>query len=256
MCKGYNDFPIEWGDLKEDFVSENNFLHPYLPQIWLPLVRDFFNDNHWHLLNKFLSQEYQTELVYPPKELIFSALAPTHPLDIKVVILGQDPYHNENQAHGLAFSVLPEQKIPPSLKNIYKELNTDLGMTIPAHGFLEAWAQQGVLLLNTVLTVRAHQPASHQKQGWEQFTDYLIQKLSESNPHLVFVLWGNFAQKKKKLIDAKKHTLICGVHPSPLSAHRGFFNSKPFSKVNQALKNHQQKAINWELPPLEMLRDP
>lgn len=199
----------------------------------------------------FLAQEQQHAPIYPPLPQIFQALEYCDPVEIKVVILGQDPYHGAGQSHGLAFSVQPGTKIPPSLKNIYQELHADLGCAIPRHGYLADWAKQGVLLLNAMLSVRAQNAGSHQKIGWEKITDALISGLSAQSEHLVFVLWGSFAHKKAALI-AAKHTIIKSVHPSPLSAHRGFLGSRPFSKVNTALVAHQQSAINWCLEPIHV----
>jgi uracil-DNA glycosylase len=179
---------------------------------------------------------------------IFEALEKTPYEKVKVVILGQDPYHGMNQAHGLSFSVQPGVKIPPSLKNIYKELADDLGIPPVTHGYLTSWAEQGVLLLNTVLTVREGQAYSHRGKGWEQLTDAIIQKLNEREQPIVFILWGKPAQQKMTMIDTQKHIIIRSVHPSPLSAHRGFFGSKPFSKTNDALIALGETPINWQLP--------
>ncbi|MEO2281602.1 uracil-DNA glycosylase [Pseudoalteromonas pernae] len=187
--------------------------------------------------------------VYPPQELVFEAFRATAFEDVKVVILGQDPYHGPNQAHGLCFSVLPGVKPPPSLANMYKELAQDIdGFTIPKHGYLQSWAQQGVLLLNTVLTVEEGQAHSHKHLGWEQFTDVVIEKLNEFGEGIVFLLWGAHAQKKGKRIDTTKHIVLSGPHPSPLSAHRGFFGCKHFSKANEALLSQGKEPINWLLP--------
>ena len=180
-------------------------------------------------------------------ELTFAALNTTSLENVKVVILGQDPYHNYNQANGLSFSVKNGVTIPPSLKNIFKELQSDLGYKIPTSGNLELWAKQGVLLLNATLTVRAHKPGSHQKIGWETFTDKIISLISEKYEHIVFILWGNFAQQKVKLIDEKKHFIIKSVHPSPFSARNGFFGSKPFSKCNEYLTSVKKENIDWNL---------
>ncbi|MEO2268075.1 uracil-DNA glycosylase [Pseudoalteromonas sp. YIC-656] len=187
--------------------------------------------------------------VYPPQELVFEAFRATAFEDVKVVILGQDPYHGPNQAHGLCFSVLPGVKPPPSLANMYKELAQDIdGFTIPKHGYLQSWAQQGVLLLNTVLTVEEGQAHSHKHLGWEEFTDVVIEKLNEFGEGIVFLLWGAHAQKKGKRIDTTKHIVLSGPHPSPLSAHRGFFGCKHFSKANEALLSQGKEPINWLLP--------
>lgn len=184
----------------------------------------------------------------PPQEHVFASLQAT-PLDkVKVLVLGQDPYHDIGQAHGLCFSVLPGVKLPPSLKNIYKELQADLGIEPVEHGYLMSWARQGILLLNTVLTVRAHEAHSHRKQGWETFTDAVIETVAAKSSPVVFVLWGNPAQKKKPLIDHERHVVIESPHPSPLSAHRGFLGSQPFSKINQALREANLDEIVWRLP--------
>jgi len=217
-----------------------------IPPAWQPHWRTPALQAHWQKLNGFLQHEWQHETVYPPRAEIFAALALTPPEAVKVLILGQDPYHNPGQAHGFSFSVPAGVPLPPSLKHIYAELQSDLGLSPPAQGSLIPWAQQGVLLLNTVLTVRAHQPASHQKQGWETLTDALIASLSAQQPHMVFVLWGRFAQHKSRWIDSR-HSLIQSAHPSPLSAYRGFFGSRPFSAVNQALQAHGQSPIDWQL---------
>ncbi|MEM9463140.1 MAG: uracil-DNA glycosylase [Myxococcota bacterium] len=193
----------------------------------------------------FVERERAQHSVFPPSGQVLSAFTLTPFDQVKVVILGQDPYHDDGQAHGLSFSVEPGIAIPPSLRNIYKELASDLGIDSPSHGNLVKWAQQGVMLLNTVLTVRAHQAHSHRKRGWERFTDAAITALSKHRDHVVFVLWGKPAQKKKKLIDARTHTVLEANHPSPLSARKGFFGSKPFSAVNAALAAHGQDPIDW-----------
>jgi uracil-DNA glycosylase len=185
------------------------------------------------------------------RQLFDEFSAPYTPFEkVKVVILGQDPYHGPGQAHGLCFSVRPGVKPPPSLKNIYKELKTDVGIQTPDHGYLISWADQGVLLLNSVLTVREGEAASHQKKGWEQFTDRAIHLLNEKRENIVFVLWGAYAQKKAQFVDRKKHLVLESVHPSPLSASRGFFGTRPFSKINKYLESKGLDPINWELPPL------
>lgn len=190
----------------------------------------------------------QGVVVYPPADEVFSAFSSTEFSDVKVVIIGQDPYHGPNQAHGLCFSVKPGIKPPPSLANMYKELVQDIeGFEIPNHGYLQSWAEQGVLLLNTVLTVREGQAHSHKKLGWEQFTDAVIDKLNTHRDGLVFLLWGSHAQKKAKNIDRSRHHVLTAPHPSPLSAHRGFFGSRPFSQANQILLEQQQQPINWKL---------
>lgn len=194
-----------------------------------------------------INQAYAQNSIFPLKEHIFQALELT-PLDrVKVLILGQDPYHNENQAHGLAFSVMPGVGIPPSLANIYKELHNDLGCDIPNHGHLRKWAEQGVLLLNTVLTVKAHEPNSHQGIGWELFTDAIIRKINEQDRPIVIFLWGKPAQKKQALLTHPKHLILKAPHPSPLSAYRGFFGCKHFSKANAFLKASHQSIIDWDL---------
>lgn len=197
-------------------------------------------------LMTFLDSEYENNEIFPPKEYIFHAFDTT-PLDkVKVVILGQDPYHDNGQAHGLSFSVNKGVKIPPSLVNIYKELESDLNITPPCHGFLENWAKEGVLLLNTVLTVRAHEAHSHKNKGWEVFTDAMINRVNHKDEPVIFILWGAPAQKKRKMIDESKHLVIAAPHPSPLSSYRGFFGSKPFSKCNDFLNDKGYKGIDWE----------
>jgi uracil-DNA glycosylase len=218
-----------------------------LPKDWQGLLKAEFDQPYMQSLQAFLTAEQeQGKVIYPPADQIFTAFNLTPLTDVKVVILGQDPYHGPNQAHGLSFSVPSHvTKIPPSLKNIYKELNADLGIPIAATGDLIRWAEQGVLLLNAMLTVEARNAGSHQKQGWETFTDKVIQLLSERCEGVVFVLWGAYAQKKSILIDDSKHLVIKGIHPSPLSAHRGFFGSKPFSHINQYLADSGEAKIDW-----------
>ncbi|WP_407371156.1 uracil-DNA glycosylase [Carnobacterium sp.] len=215
---------------------------------WLPILQEQTNTTSYHLLKEFLVQEYQETIVYPKMHHIWQAFEWTPYNEVKVVILGQDPYHGPNQAHGLSFSVLPTVKIPPSLVNIYKELESDLGIAPVKHGYLESWAKQGVLLLNTVLTVRKGQAHSHKGKGWETLTDAVIKKLSDRDQPIVFILWGNPSIKKRVLIDESKHVVLTSVHPSPLSAYRGFFGSKPFSKANEALIKFGEEPINWQLP--------
>ncbi len=195
-------------------------------------------------LNEFLDNEYRNNICYPKKELIYNAFNLTKYEDVKVVILGQDPYHEPNQAHGLAFSVLCE-KLPPSLKNIYKEMESDLNININQDGNLEYLARQGVLLLNTILTVRKGEAASHQNKGWEIFSDNVLSYLNKRNTPMVFILWGNYAKKKIPLINNPKHFIITSAHPSPLSCYNGFFGSKPFSKTNEFLKSNLMGEINW-----------
>lgn len=195
----------------------------------------------------WLDQEYREFIVYPPRDLLFQALKLTSYQETKVVILGQDPYHGPGQAHGLSFSVLPGVKTPPSLRNIYKELSSDLGIHIPATGDLTPWAKRGVLLLNNVLTVRDGLAGSHQGKGWEQFTNAVIEALNDRDQPLVFLLWGNHAQKKGAKIDESKHKVIATAHPSPLAARRGFFGSRPFSRINEFLESQQQEPIDWKI---------
>ncbi|MHA6258929.1 uracil-DNA glycosylase [Sporosarcina sp. CAU 1771] len=212
---------------------------------WDEVLADEFEKLYFRELRAFLKKEYVDELIYPQEEELGTAFQLTPFNEVKVVILGQDPYHGPGQAHGLSFSVKPGVKHPPSLRNIFKELHTDLGCGIPEDGTLTGWAEEGVLLLNTVLTVRAGQAHSHKGRGWETFTDEIIMRLSEREAPIVFVLWGRPAQEKKKLIDETKHTVIEAFHPSPLSASRGFFGSRPFSKVNQILEARGEKSIEW-----------
>ncbi|WP_367277192.1 uracil-DNA glycosylase [Oceanispirochaeta sp.] len=200
-------------------------------------------------LHQFLLEEKQNgKILFPPGSQIFYALDRTPFEDVKVVILGQDPYHGPGQAHGLCFSVQPGVNPPPSLVNIYKEMESDLGLRAPGHGCLSSWADQGVLLLNSVLTVEAHRAASHQGRGWEQFTDRVIRELEEKREHLVFILWGAYARKKGSFIRRDRHLVIESPHPSPLSSYRGFFGSKPFSRTNAYLEETEQAPVVWELP--------
>ncbi len=214
---------------------------------WEVLLRTEMEKEYYQKLRGFLINEYKTKIIYPDMFSIFNALHYTSYRDTKVVILGQDPYHGPNQAHGLAFSVNPGVRIPPSLLNIYKELKTDLGCYIPNNGYLKKWADQGVLLLNTSLTVRASDANSHSKIGWEIFTDYVIKMLNEREEAVIFILWGNNAKSKIRLITNSRHYIIKSVHPSPLSANRGFFGSRPFSKANQILESLEKKAIDWQI---------
>ncbi|MGM0156640.1 uracil-DNA glycosylase [Enterococcus sp. AZ191] len=215
---------------------------------WQDVLADEFEKPYYHLLRDFLKKEYKTQKIHPDMYHIFEALELTPYEKVKVVILGQDPYHGANQAHGLSFSVQPGVKIPPSLNNIYKELQSDLGIKPVNHGNLVSWAKQGVLLLNTVLTVREGQAYSHRGQGWERLTDTIIEKLNEREQPVVFILWGKPAQEKMKMIDRSKHIILTSSHPSPLSAHRGFLGSKPFSKTNDALLALGEQPIDWQLP--------
>lgn len=215
---------------------------------WAPILKPLFQQDYMKELSAFVQQERQHLEIFPPQNLVFNAfrLTPFH--EIKVVILGQDPYHNVGQAHGLSFSVPSGIAFPPSLRNIFAELATDIpGFQIPNAGDLTKWAKQGVLLLNATLTVRAHQAGSHQKQGWETFTDQIIEKTSAELDGVVFLLWGSYAQKKSVLIDSKKHLILKSVHPSPLSVYRGFFGSKHFSQANAYLSAKGKKPIDWTL---------
>ena len=214
---------------------------------WNELLKDEFSKDYYLSLREFLKNEYTTKIIYPDKYDIFNALHYTSYKDVKVVILGQDPYHGPNQAHGLSFSVSPGVKIPPSLLNIYKELNSDLGCYIPNNGYLKKWADQGVLLLNTSLTVRAGEANSHKNKGWEIFTDKIISLINEKTDPVVFLLLGNNAINKKKLITNKQHLILSSAHPSPLSASRGFFGSKPFSKINKFLVSVNKAPIDWQI---------
>lgn len=215
---------------------------------FLELYNQEKEKEYFKRLAEFVNYEYKHYAVYPPKDSIFSALKACELENIKVVILGQDPYHNENQAHGMCFSVPTSQKeIPPSLINIYKELNSDLGCYIPNNGYLKKWADQGVLLLNTVLTVRAHNANSHAGRGWEIFTDKVIETLNNSDQPLVFLLWGKPAQSKIKLLNNPKHLILTAPHPSPLSSYRGFFGCKHFSKANNYLEKHNLTPIDWQI---------
>ena len=219
-----------------------------LPESWTPIVGDESTKPYFVSLQKFLAAERAQHHVFPPEVRVFTALELTPLEDARVVILGQDPYHDVGQAHGLAFSVLPGVKLPGSLRNIFKELKGDIGCTMPKHGSLIPWAEQGVLLLNAILTVRAHQANSHRGKGWEAFTDAIIQRLSDRTEPIIFVLWGKPAQAKKKLIDTNKHVVLESPHPSPLSAHAGFFGSKPFSKINHTLQSWGKPPIDWQIP--------
>jgi len=212
---------------------------------WKERLNDEFEKPYFTELTNFVKAEYTTQKIYPPGKLIFNAFEKC-PFDkVKVVILGQDPYHEPGQAHGLCFSVPDGISFPPSLQNIFKEIKNDLEIPIPKSGNLECWAEQGVFLLNATLTVRAHQAGSHQKKGWETFTDHVIHLLSESGDHLVFVLWGAYAQRKGELIDSSKHLVLKSVHPSPLSAHRGFFGNHQFSTANKYLIANGKEPISW-----------
>ncbi len=213
---------------------------------WNPLLRGEFDKPYWVDLQQFVAGERQRHTVYPPHEDVFAALHLTPFAATRVVILGQDPYHGPRQAHGLAFSVRRGVAVPPSLVNIHRERADDVGVAAPGHGNLEAWARSGVLLLNASLTVRAGQAGSHQGRGWETFTDEVIRTVADRSEHAVFILWGSSARRKKPMIPGH-HTTIESSHPSPLSAHRGFFGSKPFSRANAALRAHDQPEIDWSL---------
>lgn len=215
---------------------------------WNDYLMEEMQKPYYRELREFLKQEYSTRQIFPDMYNIFNALHYTSLADTKVVILGQDPYHGDGQAHGLSFSVLPNVPPPPSLINIFKELNDDLGCTVPNNGCLKPWAEQGVLLLNTVLTVRAHVANSHRGKGWEQFTDRIIEILNQREKPMAFILWGTPARRKKEMITNPAHFVVESPHPSPLSAYGGFFGSHPFSKVNEFLQNTGQEPINWQLP--------
>ena len=218
---------------------------------WLEPLTPEFRKPYYAKLYKTIREEYNSRQIFPNADDIFNAFSFTPLSDVKAVILGQDPYHNDGQAHGLCFSVKPDVDVPPSLVNIYKELNEDLGCYIPNHGYLKKWADQGVLLLNTVLTVRAHQANSHRGIGWEEFTDAAIRVLNEQDRPIVFILWGRPAQTKKAMLNNPKHLVLEAPHPSPLSAYRGFFGSRPFSKTNEFLKQHGVAPIDWQIENIE-----
>lgn len=219
-----------------------------IPRGWQKILVAETKKTYYHKLKKFLEKERQKYKIFPAEQDIFAALKLTPFNKTKVLLLGQDPYHDDGQAHGLCFSVRRGVPPPPSLVNIYKELQSDIGCRIPPHGHLVYWAKQGVLMLNAVLTVRAHQAGSHRQQGWEIFTDAIIQALNARSQPVVFLLWGNYAREKTKFIDRQKHVIIQSAHPSPLSAHNGFFGSRPFSKTNAALRKFGAPAIDWEIP--------
>jgi len=215
---------------------------------WLDAIGDELKKPYYLELDDFVKREYESELIFPPADDVFNAFHLTPLSRVKVLILGQDPYHNDNQAHGLSFSVPEDQKtIPPSLKNIYKELQDDLGCYIPNNGYLKKWADQGVLLLNTVLTVRAHQANSHQGKGWEQFTDAVIRAVDAVDRPIVIILWGKPAQKKKTMLTNPKHLVLESAHPSPLSAYRGFFGSRVFSRTNTFLEENGIEPVDWQI---------
>lgn len=221
-----------------------------IPQSWQGVLADEVKQPYFQALEQFVAEERKTHTVFPPEGEVFTALRLTPYPDVKVFILGQDPYHDDSQAHGLAFSVRPGVTPPPSLKNIFKELETDLGCRVPNNGYLAAWAAQGVLLLNAVLTVRAHTPNSHKGHGWEIFTDAVLRAVGQRPDPVVFVLWGAYARKKAGLIDTNRHVITESAHPSPLSARLGFFGSRPFSKINAALRQAKKGEVEWQLPDL------
>ena len=214
---------------------------------WNHLLADEFTSSYWRKLQEFITLERNLHQVFPAPENVFTALELTSFANTRIVILGQDPYHGPGQAHGLAFSVQHGTRIPPSLRNIYQELSSDIGCAVPLHGDLTAWAQQGVLLLNTTLTVRTGQAASHQGHGWEIFTDHIIRELNNKTEQVIFILWGATSRKKANLIDVQRHVIIESAHPSPLSARHGFFGSRPFSRANAALVKNGREPINWIL---------
>lgn len=222
-------------------------INPTIEKSWKQVLSEEFNKEYFTQLKLFLVNEKNNHTIYPPGSEIFSAFNYTPFNNVKVVILGQDPYHGPGQANGLSFSVKEGVRKPPSLQNIFKELKNDLGIEIVENGNLEKWAKQGVLLLNATLTVRAHTAGSHQKKGWENFTDATIKKLSDQKDKLVFILWGNYARAKKEIINSNKHHIIESPHPSPFSADRGFFGSKPFSRTNEYLKRNEIEEIDWRL---------
>lgn len=221
---------------------------PPIPAPWRPLLRGETAQPYWADLERFVDRERRAHEVYPPADEVFTALALTPPDAVKALVLGQDPYHGAGQAHGLAFSVRPGMPVPASLRNIFKELHADVGVPRPAHGSLVPWARQGVLLLNAVLTVRAGEPNSHRDRGWERFTDAVIRAVNDRPQRVVFVLWGAYAQKKRALVDESRHAILTAAHPSPLAARKGFFGSRPFSRVNAALREAGEDGIDWSLP--------
>lgn len=214
---------------------------------WLNEIGEEFKKPYYKDLYEFVKNEYNDYTIYPEADDVFKTFQLTQVKDLKVVILGQDPYHNVGQAHGLCFSVKPGINTPPSLVNIYKELEDDLGCKIPNNGYLVKWAKQGVLMLNTVLTVRAHQANSHKGKGWERFTDAVIEAVNKQDKAIVFILWGSPARRKRAMLNNPKHLIIEAPHPSPLSSYRGFFGSKPFSKTNDFLKEHNIEPIDWQI---------
>lgn len=230
-----------------DFTEKEDRKMAAISNDWLAPLTPEFAKPYYRELYKKVKEEYATHMIFPPSDEVFSAFELTPLADVKVVILGQDPYHNVGQAHGLCFSVKPDVEIPPSLVNIYKELHDDLGCYIPNNGYLVKWAKQGVLMLNTVLTVRAHQANSHRGIGWEEFTNAAIRVLNEQDRPIVFILWGSPAQRKKEMLNNPKHLILEAPHPSPLSAYRGFFGSKPFSQTNAFLEKNGLTPIDWQI---------
>lgn len=220
---------------------------PAISNDWLVALKDEFRKPYYRELFNTVTKEYQERQIFPPADDIFNAFHLTPLKNVKVVILGQDPYHNVGQAHGLCFSVKKGVAVPPSLVNIYKELQDDLGCAIPDHGYLTKWAEQGVLMLNTVLTVRAHEANSHRGIGWEEFTDAAIEALNKEDRPIVFILWGSPAQRKARMLNNPNHLILKAPHPSPLSAYRGFFGSKPFSQTNAFLSSHELEPIDWQI---------
>ncbi|QGJ69044.1 Uracil-DNA glycosylase [Planctomycetales bacterium 10988] len=225
-------------------------LQELLPEDWRVALREEFEKEYFQKLEEFVAKERAEQTIFPPQGDEFAALKWTPLAEVKVLLLGQDPYHGPGQAHGASFSVLPEVRTPPSLRNIYKELKEDLHHPIPNHGYLKHWAEQGVLLLNAVLTVRASKANSHKGKGWESFTDAIIRVVNEKPSRVVFLLWGGYARKKAPLIDTTRHRILESAHPSPLSAKNGFFGSRPFSYTNQLLEEVGKEPINWEIPKI------
>lgn len=223
---------------------------PGLTGEWQEALKEEFSKDYYRKLFLFIREQYNKVLVFPPADEIFTAFHLTPLNKVKAVIIGQDPYHNVGQAHGLCFSVKPDVEIPPSLVNIYQELHDDLGCTIPSHGYLLSWAEQGVLLLNTVLTVQAHKPMSHRGVGWDEFTNAAIAAVNKQDRPIVFILWGRPAQEKASMLDNPKHLILKAPHPSPLSAYRGFFGSRPFSKTNEFLQENGVEPIDWQIPEI------
>lgn len=236
--------------LTDLFTEAHVSMTPQIPAGWRSIIGAETQQPYYQTLQDFVAQERAAHAVFPPAEDVFNALKHTPYEKVKVFVLGQDPYHDEGQAHGLSFSVRPGIKPPPSLVNIFKELKSDVGCSIPNNGYLVPWAEQGVLLLNAVLTVRAHQPNSHKNKGWEKFTDAVIRAVGEKSDPVVFLLWGAYAQKKIDLIDTQRHTILKAPHPSPLSAKSGFFGSRPFSQANAALRAAGRGEIDWQIPDL------